>query len=114
MKNRFLAPLCSAFVIPGLGQIINQQLKKGVCILATVFLLFVITTLKLYSILKDVSLQSSIDPTDSNLMMAHLRGQNLSLIWILAAIFAVIWLYSIVDALLGSFRRDRRRTVLDR
>jgi hypothetical protein len=33
MQKAIMSPLCSGLVIPGLGQIINQDLKKGIIIL---------------------------------------------------------------------------------
>jgi len=38
--------LCSGLVIPGLGQILNQQIAKGLILLGLVFLLFVAGALK--------------------------------------------------------------------
>ena len=34
MKKAVIASLCSAFIIPGLGQILNNNIKKGLVILA--------------------------------------------------------------------------------
>ena len=41
MKKYILSPLCSAFIVPGLGQILNGHMKKGVIILSIVFILIV-------------------------------------------------------------------------
>ena len=47
MKKIILSPVCSALIIPGLGQVINGNLKKGMVLLAMVFLLFLGAALKL-------------------------------------------------------------------
>ena len=56
MKKATRSPLCSAFVIPGLGQIINQNVKKGVCLLLSVLILFVLGVIKLVQLIS-VTLQ---------------------------------------------------------
>ena len=40
MKKIILAPLLSAFVLPGLGQVVNGQFRKAGLLIATVSLLF--------------------------------------------------------------------------
>ena len=37
MKKSIISPLCSALIIPGLGQVINNNIKKGLIILGIVF-----------------------------------------------------------------------------
>jgi TM2 domain-containing membrane protein YozV len=62
MKKLLLAPLCSALIIPGLGQIMNQEIKKGALLLGAVFLLFVVGSIKLVFILKSMVSQSGSGP----------------------------------------------------
>jgi TM2 domain-containing membrane protein YozV len=47
MKKSIAAALCSGLVIPGLGQILNQQIRKGIILLGLVFLLFAAAAVKL-------------------------------------------------------------------
>jgi hypothetical protein len=101
MKKSILAPLCSALIVPGLGQIMNQEIKKGGLILGAVFFLFVAGSIKLVFILKSMVSQSGIGP----LVPSHLL-ERFDLLLILGA-FAVIWLYSVLDAFLKA--RDRER-----
>jgi hypothetical protein len=98
MKKAILSPLSSAFVIPGLGQIINQQLKKGVCLLAGTFILFIAALLKLYQILSAAMEAGSANTSESGFIIERLRAEDFSALWYLLVAFALIWIYSVVDA----------------
>ena len=91
MKKAALAALCSALVIPGLGQVMNGQNKKGLALLATVFLLLVAGMFKLIPFFRDVL--TSPEPLPETLA-AHDYG----FLWLLLVIFAVVWFYSVMDA----------------
>ena len=93
MKKSILAPLCSALIIPGLGQIINQEIRKGGLILGAVFLVFVAASVKLVFILKALVSQSGNAPVSFRIL------ERVDLL-VIIAIFFVIWLYSVLDAFL--------------
>lgn len=103
VKRAILAPLCSAFVLPGVGQIINQQIVKGIAMMAAATLIFLVLLLKLFLDFSrvvgqvmgpDLTLGSDKWP----LILAGLRAQNLTVLWVLLALGGVLWLYSIIDA----------------
>jgi hypothetical protein len=98
MKKAILSPLSSAFVIPGLGQIINQHLKKGVCILAGTFILFIAALVKLYQILCSAMGAEGINHSESGLITERFRAEDFSALWYLLGAFALLWIYSVVDA----------------
>ena len=98
MKKFILAPICSAFIVPGLGQIINQDLKKGLFILAVVFFLFIAGTIKLFFILQSVIADVNAGRLDTAPVGKALQGKDLTLLWILLGLFAFVWIYSILDA----------------
>jgi hypothetical protein len=102
MKKYILSPLCSGLLIPGLGQILNNEIKKGLLLLAAVFILFVVGSIKLAFVIKFLLSQSA--STDPMVIMERIKGENLLSLWILIGLFAVIWAYSVVDA----FRTGRR------
>jgi len=104
MKKAVVSPLCSGFVIPGLGQIINQDLKKGIIILAAVFLLFVMGIIKLVYLINAVFRTGSVDLSDPEMIMARLRAEDPSTLWFMAAVFVLIWFFSVVDA----YRKGRK------
>ena len=81
MKKALISPLCSALVIPGLGQIINQNLKKGVSILLSVFLLFIAITFKLWQIISLALRVEGMTPFDFTSVMENSLMENTSLLW---------------------------------
>jgi TM2 domain-containing membrane protein YozV len=98
MKKAILSPLSSAFVIPGLGQIINQDLKKGVCLLAGTFILFIAALIKLYQMLCSAMEAGNISPSESVLITERFKAEDFSVLWYLLGAFALLWVYSVVDA----------------
>jgi hypothetical protein len=107
MKKMILAPLCSAFVIPGLGQIVNQHLKKGVFILLSVLALFVIGVVKLVFVINATLSEVDLNHLDAQSIIQKLQVQHFTLIWGLVVAFGLLWLYSVVDAFLGGREMDR-------
>jgi TM2 domain-containing membrane protein YozV len=106
MKKAILSPLCSGLVIPGLGQVINQQVKKGICILILVFFLFVATIVELYLIISKV-FDTKAGTPDSTVFIDKLAAQNLSPLWYLLTAFAILWFYSVLDAYITGKKLDR-------
>jgi len=98
MKKAILSPLSSALVIPGLGQIINRHLKKGVCILAGTFILFIAALITLYQILSAAMEAENINSSESALITERFRAEDFSTLWYLIGAFALLWIYSVVDA----------------
>lgn len=107
MKKAIISLLCSAFVIPGLGQIVNQHVKKGLLLLFITFGLFVATLIQLYRILaalvKQVPL-STLGP--DGIIDAFKATHPVGLYWIVG-IFAVLWLYSVIDAWFYGHKLDK-------
>ena len=108
MKKAILAPLCSALVIPGLGQIINQHLIKGGCILFAVFILFVSGIFTLYHLMSAALKAELINPGHSPDIMDRLKTADFSALWYFLVAFALIWIYSVVDAYLTGRELDQR------
>jgi hypothetical protein len=107
MKKAILSPLCSALVIPGLGQIINQHLKKGGCILFVVFILFVAGIVILSRLINAVQKPEMINPSHSPYITDTLREADFSAFWYLVVAFGLIWLYSVLDAFLTGRKLDQ-------
>ncbi len=98
MKRYILSPLCSAFIIPGLGQILNHNLKKGLCLLGMVFILFIAAVIKSSLIIKSLLRDSEITQSNAKLLGERLQGEDFTLLWVLLFLFAMIWMYSVLDA----------------
>ena len=106
MKKAIASPLCSAFVIPGLGQILNKELKKGILILGGVFLLFIIGVIKMVQLVKAILQSGNLGTLSPDDIMARFKAQDPSLLWIIMAAFMAIWLYSVIDAFLKGRKID--------
>lgn len=105
MKHSILAPLCSAFVLPGLGQVLNRQIGKGVALMGAITVIVLSLIVKL---LLDLSaVMNQVMGSDLNvgaeklpLLIEGMRSRNLTLLVILLVIGFIIWAYSIIDAYL--------------
>jgi TM2 domain-containing membrane protein YozV len=106
MKKAILSSLCSAFVIPGLGQILNHEIKKGLLLLSAVFLLFVGGCIKLAFIITSIMASTSSTGGDPQRFLQALEAENLGSLWILVALFALIWVYSVIDAFVSGRRLE--------
>jgi hypothetical protein len=102
MKRYLLAPLCSAFIIPGLGQVINQELKKGAILLGAVFLLLILAVVQLFFIAESLLRQPGSEPLSPSRLF-----EGVELVLILGA-FGVLWLYSVLDAFLKGWAWEHR------
>jgi len=107
MKKAILSPLCSGLVIPGLGQVINQQVKKGVTMLAVIFVLLVVFTVHMYRIITDVIQSGALKTNDPVVIMNKIKAEDLSGLWLLLGAFFVLWVYSVIDAFLGGRKADK-------
>ena len=107
MKKAIAAPLCSAFIIPGLGQVLNKDVKKGLLLLGGVFLLFIIGIIKMVQLVKAILKPGNLETLSPDEMMAIIRMEDPSLLWVILAVFAALWLYSVIDAFLKGRKIDR-------
>jgi hypothetical protein len=106
MKKAIASPLCSAFVIPGLGQILNGELKKGLLVLGGVFLLFIMGVIKMVQLIRAIIQPGHLETLSPDDIMARIRTEDPTMLWVILAVFAVLWLYSVVDAFLIGRRID--------
>jgi hypothetical protein len=104
MKKSIAAPLCSGLVVPGLGQILNQQFRKGLIILGLVFVLFVAGAVKLAFLITSLTRVSDLSETSQIAVFS--RG-DLFLVAGIAAAFLILWVYSVVDAFWVAFQAER-------
>jgi H+/Cl- antiporter ClcA len=108
MKKYILASLCSAFIVPGLGQIINQNLKKGIFILSVVFFLFIVGTIKLFFILQSAIANANLGRLNTASIEEGLQDKDFTVLWLLLGLFAMVWVYSILDAFWVGKRMERQ------
>lgn len=103
MKLNVKAALLSAFVLPGLGQVVRGERAKGgiLIALANIFLLaaLVLVLKGMGPVLLEAKLAGGIDPNAVSRKLA--AGAPAARV--LLACFAALWCYAVVDALV-----DRR------
>ena len=105
MKHYIVAPLMSAFVLPGLGQILNRQFVKGLILIAAITLIFLSLLVKVFLDLSVVmneiiGADLTLGPDKWGLLMDGMRRRNLTMLWVLVAAAFMVWAFSIFDAYL--------------
>jgi len=109
MRKYILSPLCSAFVVPGFGQILNQQLRKGVVILGLVFFLIIGCTIHIALTLKALFQKMPPGISSPAKILERFIQEDLTVLGFLAIAFAVIWLYSVIDALWVGLKMEKHQ-----
>ena len=111
MKKSIVSTLCSALVIPGLGQIINEDLKKGLIILGSIFVLFVAGIFELYALVRALASKPAGTEPHTYDILARIKDLDLTFAWLLLSVFFTVWIYSIVDAYICGRRMDQRENM---
>jgi TM2 domain-containing membrane protein YozV len=107
MKKYILSPLCSAIIVPGLGQVLNKRVLKGLIIMGLIFILFIMITIKLALLILEAMKSQDIYTLNDLIEVRSLKG-DLSGLWIMVALFVILWIYSIVDAFLEGLKIERQ------
>ncbi len=104
MKKYISAPLCSALIIPGLGQIINQDIKKGLVLLAADFILLILGAVMLFLVLNDAFQGASAQGLTTHALLRHIRSSDFTGVVVVALLFLLTWVYAVVDAFVRGWR----------
>lgn len=107
MKKALLSALCSGLVIPGLGQVLNHDLKKGLALLVITLGLFVALLVDLYAILNFMIQNPHAYSFDPDGIISAFRDYHPSRLYAIVIAFLVVWIYAIVDASVYGTRLDR-------
>ena len=98
MKQYILSILCSALVVPGLGQVLNRQVKKGLLIMGIVFIFTIGGIIKLADIIMKLIPHIGPGEITGEIITKKLHEADFTVIWFILAVLLVIWLYSVCDA----------------
>jgi len=103
MKRIILAPLLSAFVLPGLGQVVNRQFRKAGLLMAAVSLLFLALFFKVLYDLNKVLLSLPLEAFEKNphpfsTVAQALSQQDNGLLRVLILLLTGVWAYGVWDA----------------
>jgi hypothetical protein len=103
MRPVILAPLLSAFILPGLGQVVNGQFRKAGLLIAAVSLLFLALFFKVLYDLNKFFLSLPPEAYGKNSQPLSSAAQTLSrqdngLLIILILLLTGVWVYGVWDA----------------
>lgn len=107
MKLYIISPICSALVVPGLGQLLNREFKKAIIILSSVMVILVLGIIKIVFIMKNILSVVPFYNLNSQRLLDRLKYEDLTIIYILLIIFGIIWAYSIIDAFISGIKIER-------
>ena len=105
MKDHIRAALLSGLVLPGLGQVVNRQILKGLGLMGLITVIFVAILIKLLIDLSAVMTQVVgpdlvMGPDTLSKIIEGLRQRNAGPLLFLGVFGAVVWAYGLVDAFL--------------
>jgi hypothetical protein len=103
MKQTLLAPLLSAFILPGMGQIVNKDYRKGGLLIAGVSLLFLALFIMIVIDLNRVirTLPGDVfekNPPSFSFIAETLSRQSHPGLYLFLLLLGLVWAYSIWDA----------------
>ena len=115
MKRIILAPLLSAFVLPGLGQVVNRQFRKAGLLIAAVSLLFLALFFKMLYDLNKVLLSLPLETFEKNphpfsLVAQALSQQDNGLLRVLILLLTGVWAYGVWDAFSEARKPGQRQS----
>jgi len=109
MKKYILSTLSSALIVPGLGQVLNGEMKKGLLIMVIVFIFIFGGIIKLIDLTMKLLPQLNPDEITREIIADKLHEAEFSNIWFVLVILSVLWLYSICDAFIIGKRLEKER-----
>ncbi len=109
MKDYIKAPLLSGLVLPGLGQVVNQQIIKGLVLMGLIMVIFLILLVKIFIDLSAVMAEVvgpdlGLGPESFSRIVEGVRERNLNLLYFLGGLSLSVWAYSVIDAFLTGRR----------
>lgn len=102
-----MSTIASAIIVPGLGQVLNGQLKKGLIIMSVVFIFITAGIIRIVNIVMKLLPQIEGDAITQELLKEKVHQIDFSSIRIIIVILAVVWVYSIYDAFATGRRLER-------
>ena len=111
MKQYILSVLGSALIVPGLGQVLNRQVKKGLLIMGIVFILTIGVIIKLAGVIMKLLPQLKPDEITGEIITEKLHEIDLSATWFILVMLLVIWLYSVCDAFVVGKKLENERNI---
>ena len=109
MKKYITSTLVSALVVPGLGQVLNGQVKKGLILMGVVFVIFIAGVIKIAQIITGILPELNPNEINSKAILEKINVMDISMLRLIMIIFLIIWIYSIIDAFIYGLRAEKER-----
>ena len=109
MKKYITAPIGSGIIIPGFGQILNGQIRKGLILMGVVFVIFVACVFELLQIVMGIVPQLSFGEINSQEILARIDVMDFSMLRVIIILFLLVWIYSIIDAFVVGLKVEKER-----
>ena len=109
MKKYITAPIGSAIIIPGFGQVLNGQLKKGLIFMGIVFVLFVAGVIKLIQVTMNLLPELEPGVIDMEVIHEKINLMDHSMLSVIVIVFLAVWAYSVIDAFVTGIKIERER-----
>lgn len=109
MKKYITSTIASAVIVPGLGQVLNGQIKKGAVLMGIVFIIFIAGVIKLTQVIKAILPGLNLDNLNSEVIMERINVMDISVLRVIIWALVIIWIYSIVDAFIYGKKIEKER-----
>ncbi len=109
MKKYFISTFCSAIIVPGLGQIINGQIRKGLVHMGIIFVLLFAFVFKVAKII--MAILPGLDPVNinSDAILDKIDFSDYAFLRAISYAFILLWVYSVIDAFITGLKIERQK-----
>lgn len=115
MKKYITATIGSAIIVPGFGQVLNGQIKKGLILMGVTFVIFIAGVIKLIQVIMPLL---PINPDEINWgnilaqaedIHSRINITDISTLRMIIFFLIIIWIYSIIDAFIIGVKIEKER-----
>lgn len=109
MKKYITATFCSAVIVPGMGQVINGQIKKGLIHMGIVFVIISAFVIKVIKILIPILPVLNPEKNIREAILEKIDFTDFTVIRVISYIFLLLWIYSIIDAFIIGLKIEKEK-----
>ena len=109
MKKYIISTFCSAVIVPGMGQVLNGQIKKGLIHMGIVFVIILALAIKLIKMVLNILPGLDLDKIRVEAILEKIDFTDYTVIRVISYIFLVFWIYSIFDAFIIGLKIEREK-----
>lgn len=109
MKKYIISPIGSALIVPGFGQVLNGQIKKGLILMGIVFVIVITGVIKLALIINNMLPELNPDQINRSEIIERINTIDLSILKLVIFTLFAIWIYSIIDAFIIGIKVEKER-----